>query len=83
MKITLDDFINWFVNNPRRVFGIDERKVESGYIADLTVLDINNFKTYKENEILSLSKNSPYIGMRLKGFPIMTMVKGNIVWEEK
>ena len=80
---TLDDFINWFVNNPRRVFGIDERKVESGYIADLTVLDINNFKTYKENEILSLSKNSPYIGMRLKGFPIMTMVKGNIVWEEK
>ncbi len=82
-KATLEDFISWFVNNPRKVFSLSERKIEIGYPADLTILDIKNQRKYREKEILSLSKNTPYINMEMKGFPILTIYKGNIVWEEK
>lgn len=80
---SLNDFISWFTTNPRKIFSLSERKIEVGYQADLTVLDIQNKRKYKEKEILSLSTNCPYIGMEMKGFPILTIYKGNIVWEEE
>ena len=80
---SLNDFISWFTTNPRKIFSLSERKIEVGYQADLAVLDIQNKRKYKEKEILSLSTNCPYIGMEMKGFPILTIYKGNIVWEEE
>ena len=82
-KASYNDFIDWFVNNPRKVFSLSERKIEVGFQADITVLDINTKRKYQKDEILSLSENSPYIGMEMKGFPILTIYKGKIVWEEK
>ena len=38
-------------------------------------------REYTKEEILSKGKNSPYIGMKLKGFPILTICNGKIVWE--
>ena len=80
---TLTDFENWFVRNPRKVFSLDERKLDVGYIADITVLDIKNERKYLKEEILSKSKNSPYINDKMLGFPILTVVNGKVVWEEK
>ena len=80
---TLDQFLNWLVYNPRKVFSLPERKIEVGQVADLTVLDINTTRKYTEEEILSLSTNCPYIGMEMKGFPQLTLVNGKIVWEVK
>ena len=41
-------------------------------------------KSFKaKEEILSLSKNTPYIGMELTGFPRYTLVNGKIVWRDK
>ena len=80
---TLDQFLNWLVYNPRKVFSLPERKIEVGQVADLTVLDINTTRKYTKEEILSLSTNCPYIGMEMKGFPQLTLVNGKIVWEVK
>lgn len=77
---SLDDFVNWFTYNPIKIFNLSERKLEEGYIADLTILDIENLREYKEEEILSMGKNTPYIGMKFKGFPLLTIVNGEIVW---
>lgn len=82
-KATYEDFINWFVTNPNKVFKLPERKIEEGYVADITILDIKTYREYKEEEILSLSKNTPYIGMKLTGFPKYTLVDGKIVWRAK
>lgn len=79
---TLTDFVNWFTYNPIKIFNLEERKLEEGYIADLTILDIQNLREYKEEEILSMGKNTPYIGMKFKGFPILTIVNGKIIWRE-
>ena len=79
---THEDFLNWLVYNPIKVFNLPERKLEVGYPADLAILDINNYREYKEEEILSMGKNSPFIGMKLTGFTKYTIVNGKIVWQE-
>lgn len=79
---SLNDFVNWFVNNPNRIFNLGERKLEVGYPADLTILDLNNKREYKKEEIVSLSKNSPYIGMEFYGFPILTIVGGKVLFKK-
>ena len=80
---TLNDFVDWFVNNPCKIFDLKERKIEKGHIADIAVLDIKNKRKYTKEEILSLSKNTPYIGMEMTGFPRYTLVEGKIVWRDE
>ena len=48
-------------------------------IVDLTDVSIEEYVLKKE-DILSKSKNSPFIGMSLKGRNICTIVEGRIVW---
>lgn len=82
-KASLDDLIRWFVDAPRKLFGLDERKIEEGYPADLAVLDITHERVFQKDEILSMGKNSPFIGRKLYGFAIYTLVDGKIVYRRK
>jgi dihydroorotase len=77
---THQDFINWFITNPSKVFNLKEKKIEINEEADLVALDINTNRKYTKEEILSKSTNAPYIGMEFKGFPILTILKDKIVW---
>ena len=38
--------------------------------------------TAKKEEILSMGKNTPFIGVKLTGFPKYTFVNGKLVWQE-
>ena len=78
---SLSDMVDWLVNNPNKVFGLEEKKIEVGYPADITILDINNKRVYTKDEILSIGKNAPYIGMEFYGFPLMTIVSGKILYK--
>ena len=80
--ISLNRFLDILVNNPIKVFGLDERSLEVGSIADIVVLDITNEHTYCKEEILSKGKNSPYIGNSYYGFPVCTLVNGKIVYKK-
>jgi len=80
---SLSDFVKWFVDNPNKVFDLPERKIMPGYKADVTILDLENKHCYKEDEIVSLSKNSPYIGMEFYGFPIVTIVDGKVLYKKE
>lgn len=75
------DMVDWLVTNPNKVFGLEEKKIEIGYPADITILDINNKRVYTKEEILSIGKNAPYIGMEFYGFPIATLVDGKILYK--
>lgn len=80
--ISLNRFLDVLVYNPIKVFGLDERSLEVGSVADITILDITNEHTYSKEEILSKGKNSPYIGNSYYGFPICTIVNGKIVYKK-
>lgn len=81
-KISLDRFLDIMVYNPIKVFGLPPRKLECGYTADIAVLDIDNIHTYEEDEILSMGKNSPFIGKSYYGFNVLTLVNGKIVYKK-
>ena len=77
-----NDFLDWLVYNPIKVFNLPERKLSVGYPADLAILDINTYRKYSKEEILSKGKNTPFIRMDLTGYTKYTLVKGKIVWQE-
>ena len=78
---TYEDFLNWLVYNPIKVFNLPERSLNVGSVADIAILDINNYREYSKEEILSMGKNSPFIGIMLTGFTKYTIVNGKIVWQ--
>ena len=66
--------------NPAMILGIEGGMIKKGARADLSVIDPEMEFILKKEDILSKSKNSPFIGKTLKGRNIFTMVGGKIVW---
>ena len=68
---------------PAELLGLkDKGQIKEGYTADLTVFDPNKEYTYTKEMIVSKSKNSPWIGKKLKGEVRYTIVSGNVVFEK-
>lgn len=53
--------------NPRKVLGIKLPEIAKGEQAEITIFDPSEVWVYEEKEIVSKSKNSPFIGQKLKG----------------
>ena len=58
-------------------------EIAKGKDADLTIFDKEQEYIYKESDIVSKSKNSPWIGEKLKGRVKYTIVSGKIVYQDK
>jgi dihydroorotase len=67
--------------NAATILGITGGRLEMGVQADLALIDPGYEYVMKEEDILSKSKNSPFIGKTLKGRNELSMVGGKIVWE--
>ncbi len=63
----LDDFISNITENPRKRFSLPINKIEKGEKANLSLFNPDFNYTFKEENILSKSKNSAFIGKKLKG----------------
>ena len=68
---------------PAKILHIDNERgsIEIGKKADVTIFDPNEEYIYTKDMIVSKSKNSPFIGKKLKGKVKYTIVNGRIVWE--
>jgi len=80
--ITLPEAINKLTVKPAGIIGINKGTLSNGAVADITLIDTKLEKVIKE-ESESLSKNSPFIGMKLKGFAVATICDGEIVMQSK
>lgn len=69
--------------NPARILGIDKGSLKPGKTADVTVIDPLAEYMIDVNKFVSKGKNSPFHGARVKGRVKMTIVDGNIVYEDK
>ena len=82
-KLTLQQVIDLTSKNPAKIFRIKNKgMLGEGYDADLTVIDMNLEKEVKADELFSKSKWSPFEGKVLKGWPITTIVNGNIIYDD-
>ena len=81
--ISLEKMVELFVKKPLEIFSLPKYGMYEGSNANIIILDINNEREYKEDEIVSKGKNSPFIGYKLYGFNKATIVNGEIVYLRK
>ena len=68
---------------PARLFGImGKGRLAAGYDADFTVVDLAARRTITDSWIASKCGWTPYDGMELTGWPIMTIVRGAVVMRD-
>jgi dihydroorotase len=60
----------------------DRGRIQEGLRADLTIVDKDKEWQVTEENIVSKSKNTPFIGKSLKGVVEYTIYKGNIVYKQ-
>jgi dihydroorotase len=79
--ITLSRFIEMISLNPARILGLDNKgRIASGMDGDLTLLDLNKDTVVDVNTFESKSRNCPFDGWKLRGCPVKTIVRGNVVY---
>lgn len=79
---TLSDAIKWFSLNPSRRLNLEYGKLVPGRIADITVIDLNTEKPIDIDKFISKGRNSPFNNWVCKGWPVITIVNGKIVFKE-
>ena len=68
--------------NPARVLGLPGGTLAPGSPADLTVLDLAKKRQVDAARFESRSRNTPFDGWILKGWPAITIVGGRVAWKE-
>lgn len=82
-RLSLERFVQLTSENQRKVFGIKNKgRIEIGYDADLTVVDLKRENTITNNWIASRCGWTPFDGMKVKGWPIMTLLHGRICMQD-
>lgn len=79
--ITLEKLIDIMSVKPRERFNLGGGKIEVGCIADLALLDLDAEYTVNPDDFLSLGRATPFKGWKLCGKNVLTVMKGEIVYE--
>ena len=79
--VSLNELIRIMSTKPSEILNIKKGKLEKGYLADFTLIDLDKSYEYKEEEILSKSKNSLMIGKKLHGQIKRVYRKGVLKYE--
>jgi dihydroorotase len=78
--IALPRLVELLSTNPARVLGLPGGTLAPGAPADVTVLDLKAKRTVDPARFASKSRNTPFGGLTLRGWPAMTIVAGRVVW---
>ncbi len=76
------DMVRLFTCGPAEILGLDRGTLDTGKPADITILDSEAVQKVDPEKFYSKGKNTPFKGMVLKGWPVMTIVNGRIVARE-
>ena len=80
--LTEMDMVKLTSYNPAKLLNLDKGEIKEGKIADLTIYDPEESYIYTKDMIVSKSKNTPFIGKKLKGKVKYTIVNGNLVYKD-
>jgi len=84
-RITIRELVEMLSVNPAKIFGLYPEKgsLEIGTDADLTVFDPNVEKKLTAENLHSAAEYSPYHDFTVKGYPVMTFRRGNLIFDNK
>tara|TARA_B100000700_G_scaffold271949_1_gene315194 strand:- start:67 stop:1380 length:1314 start_codon:yes stop_codon:yes gene_type:complete len=81
-KLKIEQLIKLVCENPCDLFGIRNKGyLKENYDADLTIVDMNKEILIKDSWIESKCGWTPFNNFKVKGFPVATIVNGEIVME--
>lgn len=82
-KLSLARFVDMTSAGPLRLFGIANKgRIAVGYDADFTIVDLKRKATITNKWIGSRCGWTPYVGMKVTGWPVGTFVRGRrVMWD--
>ncbi len=82
-KCSINQVVEWMCENPCRIFKVKNKGfIKEGYDADIVLVDMKKTKTLKNEELFTKVKWSIFNGMEITGWPLITIVNGNIVYND-
>lgn len=79
-RLSLQRLVDLTSAGPARIFGIvGKGRIALGYDADLTLVDLAAQRSISNEWIASVSGWTPYDGLPITGWPIHTVVRGQLV----
>ncbi len=81
--MSLIDLLGTMTVRPAEILGLPTGRLQVGSPADLVVLDLDSRFRLRETDLISLGKNTPFLGRELVGRPVLTMVEGEIVMDRR
>ena len=82
-KINLATIMKLCCENPAKIFKIKNKGfLKEGYDADLVIVDLDKRQAVRNEDLLTKCKWSPFEGKILKGWPVTTIVNGNVAYNE-
>ncbi len=80
--LKIEELVEKMSTNPARILRI-ENGLTVGNSADITIIDPDRSYIVDVESFRSISRNTPFNGLEVKGKAILTMVGGKIVFDEK
>lgn len=82
-RLTLDRLVDLVCAGPQRIFGIAGKgRIALGYDADFTLVDLKARREITAKWLAAKCGWSPFEGVTVTGWPIATIVRGNIVMRQ-
>ncbi len=81
-RMTWNRLIQMLAIKPAEIFRLNRGSIQVGGVADLVIVDMDREYKIDSSKFHSKAKYSPFDGWKVKGKPIMTFVKGQLVMEE-
>ncbi|MDU0450875.1 dihydroorotase [Staphylococcus chromogenes] len=79
---TLQQLVDYITIKPAQVFDLPYGTLKEGAVADLTLINLDEAYEIKAQDFLSKSSNTPFLGEKVYGKTLFTMVDGEIRYEE-
>jgi dihydroorotase len=82
-RLSLEHFVQLVSENPRRLFKVKNKgRIEVGYDADFTVVDLKKEMTITNKKMAYKCGYTPFDGMKVTGWPTHTIIKGQIIMQD-
>ncbi|MDX1605633.1 MAG: amidohydrolase family protein, partial [Candidatus Competibacterales bacterium] len=83
-RLDLTRFVALTATQPARIYGLYPRKgsIGIGADADLALWDPHRERTIRNEHLHHNVDYTPYEGIRVRGWPVMTLSRGECVWND-
>ncbi|MDC6326476.1 dihydroorotase [Staphylococcus auricularis] len=80
---TLQQLVDYLTIKPAETFDLPYGRLEEGALADLAVINLDEEREIKAEDFASKASNTPFLGYKVYGNPVLTMVEGEVKYKEE